>query len=83
VAAKRAKGAFELAHAARYFFLDEIGDVSPPRAIALLRALENATIERIGSDRRIALDVLVNRGHPSRRWPVPGSAPASFVDDLY
>lgn len=40
-------------------FLDEIGDLSPDIQINLLRFLQERTIERIGSNERISVDVRV------------------------
>lgn len=52
------KGRFELANHGT-IFLDEIGDVSPKIQLKLLRALENKTIERVGDNTPIKLDVQV------------------------
>ncbi len=40
-------------------FLDEIGDMSPQAQAKVLRALEEGTIERVGGDRLITVDVRV------------------------
>ncbi len=63
------KGAFTGAHAARAgafesanggtVFLDEIGELPLDMQPKLLRALEERTIKRLGSDRPVALDVRV------------------------
>ncbi|MFC1586843.1 sigma-54-dependent transcriptional regulator [Planctomycetota bacterium] len=63
------KGAFTGAVSARMgkfekanhgtIFLDEIGDLSPAMQVALLRFLEDKTIERVGSNDRICLDIRV------------------------
>ncbi len=63
------KGAFTGAHQVRIgkieaankgtIFLDEIGDISPDMQVALLRFLQEKTIERLGSVDSICLDVRV------------------------
>ncbi len=40
-------------------FLDEIGELSPPAQVALLRVLEARTVQRVGSSREIPVDVRV------------------------
>src|SRR5208282_2695446 len=52
------KGKFELATGGT-LFLDEIGDMNPVTQAKVLRALENRTIERLGSSHAIAVDVRV------------------------
>ncbi len=51
-------GKFEQAHGGT-LFLDEIGDMPLPMQAKLLRVLEEGEIERVGGDRRIAVDVRV------------------------
>ncbi|RLC30298.1 MAG: RNA polymerase subunit sigma-54, partial [Deltaproteobacteria bacterium] len=51
-------GRFEQAHGGTVF-LDEIGDVSPTAQIKLLRVLQNHTIERVGGERSINVDVRI------------------------
>ena len=51
-------GKFELADGGT-LFLDEIGDMAYPLQAKLLRVLQEGVIERIGSNKRIAVDVRV------------------------
>ncbi len=57
-ALKSRKGKFETAHNGT-LFLDEIGDMSLILQIRLLRVLEDKGVYRIGSDKRIPVDVRV------------------------
>lgn len=52
------KGVFELADGGT-LLLDEIGDMSPSAQAKVLRALQNGEINRVGSERPIAVDVRV------------------------
>lgn len=52
------QGKFEQAHGGT-LFLDEIGTMRPDLQIRLLRVLQEKTIQRIGSNRNIELDVRV------------------------
>jgi two-component system, NtrC family, response regulator HydG len=52
------KGRFQLAEHGT-IFLDEIGDISSKIQLKLLRVLENKTIERVGDETSIKLDVQV------------------------
>ena len=55
--AKRRKlGAFELAHGGT-LFLDELGDSPPALQAKILRALESGTIQRVGGEQLIQIDV--------------------------
>jgi DNA-binding NtrC family response regulator len=51
-------GRFEMAHGGT-IFLDEIGDLSPPSQVKLLRVLQDFTFEVLGSSRTRAVDVRV------------------------
>ncbi len=55
-AAQQKKGKFELATGGT-LFLDEIGDMNPVTQAKVLRALENRTIERLGGNQAIPVDV--------------------------
>jgi len=52
------RGRFEEA-AGGTIFLDEIGDVSPAVQVKLLRVLQEHTIERVGDNRQVPIDVRV------------------------
>jgi len=52
------KGKFELAHTGT-LFLDEIGELAPPLQVKLLRFLQDRSIERIGGNQKINLDVRI------------------------
>ncbi len=54
----RRVGKFELAHRGT-LFLDEVGDLGLDAQAKLLRVLETGTVERVGGDREIAVDVRV------------------------
>jgi len=57
-AALRKKGRFELADGGT-LFLDEIGDVSANTQVALLRVLQEGTMERVGGAETLSVDVRV------------------------
>lgn len=52
------RGRFEEAHGGT-IFLDEIGDISPVVQVKLLRVLQERTIERVGANRSVPVDVRV------------------------
>ncbi len=52
------RGRFELAHGGS-IFLDEIGDISPHAQLALLRVLQERSLERVGGNSAIRVDVRV------------------------
>jgi two-component system, NtrC family, nitrogen regulation response regulator NtrX len=57
-AAESRRGRFELAHGGT-LFLDEVGDLGSEAQAKLLRAIETGTIERIGGERPITVDVRI------------------------
>lgn len=57
-ATKSKKGRFELAHRGT-LFLDEIGDISQAMQVKLLRAIQTLTIERLGDDKKIRVDIRI------------------------
>jgi transcriptional regulator with GAF, ATPase, and Fis domain len=57
-AVNRRQGKFELADGGT-LFLDEVGDLSLDAQAKLLRALEAGTIERVGGEREITVDVRI------------------------
>ena len=57
-ATERRIGRFELAHQGS-LFLDEIGEISLPTQVKLLRFLEQRTFERIGSSKSITVDARI------------------------
>ena len=79
-AAQQRKGKFELASTGT-LFLDEIGDMNPVTQAKVLRALENRTIERLGSGSSVPVDVrVVSATH--RNLPAEIAA-GRFREDLY
>jgi two-component system, NtrC family, response regulator HydG len=52
------KGRFELAHGGT-IFLDEIGELSTKVQVKLLRVLQERSIERVGDDKQIPVDIRV------------------------
>ena len=57
-AIRRKTGRFEMAHGGTVF-LDEIGEVSPPTQILLLRVLQDHRFERVGGEETLEVDVRV------------------------
>ncbi len=55
-ATERRRGRFELAHGGT-LFLDEVGDLGEEAQAKLLRAIETGTIQRVGGDAPIEVDV--------------------------
>jgi len=79
-AAQRHIGRFEQASSGT-LFLDEIGDLPMPVQVKLLRALQERTIERVGSNASIAVDVrLIAATH---RDLAAAIREGGFREDLY
>ena len=79
-ALSRQIGRFELADQST-LFLDEIGDLSLDVQVKLLRAIQEKTIERLGSSKPITLDVrMVAATHRDLNRAV---ADKTFREDLY
>ncbi len=57
-AAALKKGRFELAHGGT-IFLDEIGDLAPHLQVKLLRVIQEKSIERLGGEKTLPLDVRI------------------------
>jgi two-component system response regulator AtoC len=57
-AERQKKGRFELAHTGT-LFLDEVGELTPPAQVKLLRALQERRFERIGGTETVSVDVRV------------------------
>ncbi len=57
-AIRRKTGRFEMANGGT-IFLDEIGEVSPPTQILLLRVLQDRRFERVGGEQTLEVDVRV------------------------
>ncbi|MBI4720900.1 MAG: sigma-54-dependent Fis family transcriptional regulator [Chitinivibrionia bacterium] len=55
---RRKLGRFEIAHEGT-IFLDEIGTITPPAQVRLLRVLQDRTFHRVGGEQSIEVDVRV------------------------
>ena len=73
-------GRFELAHGGT-IFLDEVGDLTAPAQLRLLRVLENGEFQRLGSSETVKVDVRVIAA--TNRDLGKMIADGSFRDDLY
>ena len=62
-------------------FLDEVGDMSPQAQAKVLRVLEGNTVERVGGNRQIPVDVRV--GAATNKDLKAAIAAGAFRDDLY
>lgn len=79
-AAQRRIGRFEAAQSGS-LFLDEIGELAPETQVKLLRALQERSIERLGSDRPVRLDVrMIAATHVDLEAAVKAGR---FREDLY
>jgi transcriptional regulator with GAF, ATPase, and Fis domain len=74
------KGRFELAHGGT-IFLDEIGELSIPLQVKLLRVLQEGVFERLGSSRPIRSDFRVIAA--TNKALVSEVAAGAFREDLY
>jgi formate hydrogenlyase transcriptional activator len=77
---KRRIGRFELAHRGS-IFLDEIGEMPPDVQIHLLRVLQERTVERVGGNEPIQVDVRVITA--TNRDLAKAMADGTFRPDLY
>ncbi|RMF70522.1 MAG: AAA family ATPase [Calditrichaeota bacterium] len=85
------KGAFTDAHADRVgrfaladggtIFLDEVGDLTPPAQLRLLRVLEQGEFQRLGSSETIRVDVRVIAATNHNLWQLVQEG--RFRDDLF
>jgi transcriptional regulator with GAF, ATPase, and Fis domain len=57
-ATRRSTGTFEVANGGT-IFLDEVGTISPAVQIKLLQVLQDRTVQRLGSDRPVPVDVRI------------------------
>ena len=79
-ASQRRVGRFELAHGGT-LFLDEIGEIDAQTQVKLLRALSERTIERVGSNTSIKVDVRVIAATNHRLAEMVEEG--TFREDLY
>ncbi|HUF76406.1 MAG TPA: sigma-54 factor interaction domain-containing protein, partial [Longimicrobiales bacterium] len=79
-AVARRVGRFERAHGGT-LFLDEIGDMSLVLQSKVLRALEERTVERVGGEKALSVDVRVIAA--TNRSLAEAIADGSFREDLY
>ena len=74
------RGRFELAHRGT-LFLDEIADLAPEAQAKLLRAIESGTIERVGGETTLSVDVRVIAA--TNRDLAAETEAGRFREDLY
>ncbi|MBM4279028.1 MAG: sigma-54-dependent Fis family transcriptional regulator, partial [Deltaproteobacteria bacterium] len=79
-AIRRKAGRFELAHGGT-IFLDEIGEVSPPTQILLLRVLQDHRFERVGGEETLEVDVRVIAA--TNKNLIEEMKKGTFREDLY
>ena len=77
---KARKGRFEEADGGT-IFLDEIGELSLPMQAKLLRVLQERTIERVGSNQKIKIDIRVIAA--TNRELMQMASEGRFREDLY
>jgi Nif-specific regulatory protein len=79
-ATQQRQGRFEMANGGT-LFLDEIGDISPAVQVRLLRVLQEKTIERVGSNESIPVNVRILSA--TSRNLEKGMSDGTFREDLY
>ncbi len=79
-AIRRKIGRFELAHGGT-IFLDEIGEISPPTQILLLRVLQDHRFERVGGEETLEVDVRIIAA--TNKNLVEEMKKGTFREDLY
>ncbi len=79
-AIRRKIGRFEMANGGT-IFLDEIGEVSPPTQILLLRVLQDHRFERVGGEQTLEVDVRVIAA--TNKILVEEMKKGTFREDLY
>jgi len=79
-AIRRKIGRFELAHGGT-IFLDEIGEVSPPTQILLLRVVQDHRFERVGGEETLEVDVRVIAA--TNKNLIEEMKKGTFREDLY
>jgi DNA-binding NtrC family response regulator len=79
-AVKSRRGYFELAHGGT-LFLDEVAEMAPHLQVKLLRALQDRTIQRVGAEEAIAVDVRIIAA--TNRDLVEAMKAKDFRQDLY
>ncbi|NIR50233.1 sigma-54 factor interaction domain-containing protein, partial [candidate division KSB1 bacterium] len=62
-------------------FLDEVGDITPPAQLRLLRVIEEGEFQRLGSSETIHVDVRVIAATNRDLWKMVQEG--IFRDDLY
>jgi DNA-binding NtrC family response regulator len=77
---KRKLGKFEIAHEGT-IFLDDIGTITPPAQIRLLRVLQDRTFHRVGGEQSIEVDVRVIAATNTDIKEM--AAAGTFRNDLY
>ena len=79
-AIRRKIGRFELAHGGT-IFLDEIGEVSPPTQILLLRVVQDHRFERVGGEETLEVNVRVIAA--TNKNLIEEMKKGTFREDLY